>query len=283
MERYADWFLTHGSELMVTYGLRVLGALVLVVVGWLVATWAARAVQRAVLRSERLDETVARYLGKMTRITVMAIVLIAVLNNFGVETNSIVAFLGAMGLAIGLALRGTLSNVASGIVLLVLRPFKVGDAVEAGGTLGVIQEIGLFATELKSFDGLYVLVPNSSISEANIINITRNGTRRVELVFGIAYEDDMDRALAIVEEAIAEDPRVLAEPAPLVKVAELGDSSVNIWARPWTNIGDFLDLKLHLTKTIKERFDAAGISIPFPQRDIHVQGALVEPPKQRAA
>ena len=283
MQQYTDWFVTHGSGMVVTYGLRVWGARVLVVVGWVAASWAARAVQRAVLRSERLDATVARYLGKMTRITVMAIVLIAVLNNFGVETNSIVAFLGAMGLAIGLALRGTLSNVASGIVLLVLRPFKVGDAVEVGGTLGVIQEIGLFATELRSFDGLYVLVPNSSISEATITNMTRNGRRRVELVFGIAYEDDMDRALTIIEETIAEESRVLADPAPLVKVAELGDSSVNIWARPWTDVGDFLDVKLHLTKKVKERFDAAGISIPFPQRDIHVQGALVEPPSQRAA
>lgn len=251
------------------YGLKVVGGLVILIVGWIAAIWAAKAVTKACEKSKTIDKTLEMYGAKVTRLAVLAVTFVAVLDNFGVETTSMVAFLGAMGLAIGLALRGTLSNVASGVVLLVLRPFKVGEVIDVGGTVGKVVEIGLFATELRSPDGLFTVMPNSKIWDGKITNITRNGTRRIELVFGIGYNDDMERALEIIREVVAADERVLPDPEPFIKVAELADSSVNIYCRPWTKIDDFFDAKLDITKRIKERFDAEGISIPFPQQDVH--------------
>jgi small conductance mechanosensitive channel len=261
---------------LTSYGLRIIGGIIILIVGWVLAGWAGRIAAKAAARTGRIDRTLELYGAKMARLTVLAITIVAVLNNFGVATTSMVAFLGAMGLAVGLALRGTLSNVASGVVLLVLRPFKVDDAVELAGTAGKIVEIGLFATELKTFDGLCTVIPNSSIWGGNITNISRNGTRRIELVFGISYSDDMDKALAIIRDEVAHDERVLKEPEPVIEVVELADSSVNIWCRPWATLDDFFKLKIHLTKRVKERFDEEGITIPFPQRDVHHDREEVE-------
>lgn len=267
-----DSIVNQAVALGTTWGLKVLGGVLILVGGWIVAAWLARGVRKACRRSGRFDRTLESYLSKTTRIAVIAVTVVAVLNNFGVQTTSIIAVLGAMGLAIGLALQGTLANVASGIVLLVLRPFKADEVIDVGGQVGIVQEIGLFATTLKTPDGLYVLMPNAKIWGDKILNITRNGTRRVELVFGVSYAADLDKALEIIKDEIAKDERVLEEPAPFVKVAELADSSVNIYARPWTKIETFFDLQLDLTKRVKERFDAEGIGIPFPQRDVHVIG-----------
>ena len=261
------------TELTATWGLRLLGGILLLIGGWIVARWTARGVARACERSGRVDSTVQGYLSKLAHLAVLVITIIAVLNNFGVQTASLIAVLGAMGLAVGLALQGTLSNVASGLVLLVLRPFKAGDAVEVGAAAGVVQEIGLFATELKTADGLYLLIPNAKVWGGQIKNITRNGKRRIDLVIGISYSADMSRAVEVIEQVLAEEPRILPEPAPVVTVAELADSSVNLFVRPWTTVDDHWPTRWALTRRIKEALDGVGIEIPFPQREVHVHKA----------
>ncbi len=257
-------------KLLTRYGLDVVGGIVILVVGYLASRLAARAVARATERSERLDPTLKPLLVRVTRITVLVVTLVAVLQQFGVETTSLIAVLGAAGLAIGLALQGALGNVASGVLLLVLRPFGVGDKIEVAGQQLVVDEIGLLTTQAHTFDNVFTMIPNSRVWGAEIRNYSRNETRRVDLVFGIGYGDDMDRAEAIVREICAADPRVLDEPATLVAVGELADSSVNLLARPWVKTDDFQAVKLDLTKRVKERFDREGISIPFPQRDVHL-------------
>ncbi len=270
MLEYLQGFLSNILNSAMSYGPRIISGIVILIVGWLVARWAASVSTKFFIKSEAIDKTLERYITRLLRFFVLAIAVVAALASFGVQTTSLIAVLGAMGLAVGLALQGTLANVASGLVLLFLRPFHVDDWVEANGVTGQIREVGLFATELKTGDGLFVLVPNAKIWGGNITNFVRNGTRRVELVFSIGYGDDMDRAVSIIEEIIGADDRVLEDPAPFIKVAELADSSVNIYARPWATVSDFFGLKLDLTKRVKERFDEEGISIPFPQQEIHV-------------
>ncbi len=263
-------------DFLISIGMQVLAAIAILVAGWILAATAERAVRNRARRSAVLDSTLAITLAKVTRALVLAITVIAVLNQFGVQTASLIALLGAAGLAVGLALQGTLSNVASGIMLLALRPIRVGDFVEVGSTLGAVSEIGLFVTSLNTPDNIAVVIPNSQIWGTAIKNYTRNDTRRVDMVFGISYSDDMEKAVAIVNALIEQDQRFLKEPAPLVAIAELADSSVNIYARPWVNRADFFAAKLDLTKKVKQRFDAEGISIPFPQRDVHVHQVALD-------
>jgi small conductance mechanosensitive channel len=196
-------------------------------------------------------------------------VLVAVLAQFGVQTASIIAALGAAGLAIGLALQGTLQNVAAGIMLIILRPLKVGEFVEAAGLMGTVVEIGLFMTELKTIDGLFLAVPNSQLWSATITNYSRHKTRRNDLAVGIGYGDDIGKAEKIMLDLVAKDERVLADPKPATFVAELGDSAVVVTLRYWTVTADWWDTSRDLTKQVKQAFDKKGISIPFPQRDIH--------------
>jgi small conductance mechanosensitive channel len=257
-------------DLLLRLGAQLLAAIAILIGGWLIAAAAQRAVRRRAKQSEALDPTLAIVLGKITRLLILAVTLIAVLNQFGVQTASLIALLGAAGLAIGLALQGTLSNVAAGIMLLVLRPIRVGDVVEVGAMLGTVDEIGLFVTSMNTPDNIAVVIPNSQIWGSAIKNFTQNDTRRVDMVFGISYSDDMEKAVAIVSSLIKSDERFLKDPEPLVAIAELADSSVNIYARPWVNRTDFFAAKLDLTRKVKERFDAEGVSIPFPQRDVHM-------------
>lgn len=270
MPPYVQDFFNNILESLQDFGPKILSGVLILVVGWILAAWAVRGAGRLFDRSEALDQTLKKYISKLIRFGVLALTVVAALSNFGVQTASIIALLGAMGLAVGLALQGTLANVASGLVLLFLRPFRADDLVEVNGKLGVVQEIGVFATELKTLDGLYVMIPNARVWGDTVINLTRNPIRRVEIVMSISYSDDMDRALEIINEVVAADERVLEEPEPFIKVADLGASSVDIWVRPWTNTADFFATKLDMTKKIKERFDEEGITIPFPQRDIHV-------------
>lgn len=257
-------------DLLMRLGIQALAAIVILIAGWLIAATAQRAVMRRAGRSAQLDATLAIALGKVTRVLILAVTLIAVLNQFGIQTTSLIALLGAAGLAIGLALQGTLSNVAAGVMLLMLRPIRVGDVVEVGSMLGTVNEIGLFVTTMNTPDNIAVVIPNSQIWGTAIKNFTQNDTRRVDMVFSVGYSDDLDKAVTIVNELIAADARFLTDPEPLVAVAELADSSVNIYARPWVNRADFFAAKLDLTKRVKERFDAAGISIPFPQQEVHM-------------
>jgi len=262
--------LSDSTPLLIDYGLDVLAAIAILILGWAAANYFAKKVEKKSRASGKIDETIIPLLSKLTRFTVIIVTILAVLNQFGVQTASIVALLGAAGLAIGLALQGTLTNIASGIVLLVLRPFKVGDAVDIGGTMGVVDEIGLFVTEMHTFDNIAVTMPNSRVWGNIIKNLSKNETRRVDLVFGIGYEDDIDKAMEIIGEVFDSEERILDEPAPVINVTELGGSSVDIMARPWVKTSDFLATKMDVTKKVKERFDEAGISIPYPQTDVHI-------------
>jgi small conductance mechanosensitive channel len=258
------------TVMFVDYGLEVIGAIAILIIGLWIAKLLGRRVERALQRSEKFDDTVTPLFAKATRILIIAVTVLAVLNQFGVQTASLIAVLGTIGLAIGLALQGTLSNIASGIMLLILRPFNVGDVVDIGSTSGVVDEIGLFVTEMHTFDNVAITMPNSKVWGNEIKNYTHNNTRRVDMEFGIAYDDDMDKAMKIVNEVLDGDERVLAEPEPLVAISALGDSSVNIRVRPWTETPNVWPLRYDITKRIKERFDEEDISFPFPQRDIHL-------------
>ncbi len=260
------------QALVATYGVSVIGAIAVLVVGWILAGWASRAVGTGLGKVEKVDETLRGFLANLTRYIVLIFTVVAVLNRFGVQTTSIIAVLGAASLAIGLALQGTLSNVAAGVMLLFFRPFKVGDYVEAGGLAGTVKEIGLFVTELSTPDNVQILAPNSKIWGSAVKNYSFHETRRVDLVLGIAYEDDLDKAIGVVEALAQGDSRVLDDPAPMVVVGELADNSVNLVIRLWCRSGDYWPLKFDMTKALKQRMDAEGISIPYPQRTLHVVG-----------
>lgn len=252
------------------YGLDVIGALLILIAGWVASKWLGRRAFKMASRTERIDDTVAPLFAKITRIVVIVITLLTVLGQFGVETASIIAVLGTIGLAIGLALQGTLSNIASGIMLLVLRPFNVGDVVDIGGTAGIVDEIGLFTTDMHTFTNVAITMPNSQIWGTKIENYTANPTRRVDLKIGISYSDDIDKAIAVIDGVLSADDRVLADPEPLIAVGELGDNAVILEVRPWTSTDDVWPLRFALIKRIKERFDEEEISFPFPQRNIHL-------------
>ena len=254
----------------IEYGVDIVGAIVLLIIGWTVAGWARRGVRHALERVPRMDETLKPFLAKLVWYVIMAFVLVAVLSQFGVQTTSVIAVLGAAGLAIGLALQGTLANVASGVMLLFLRPFNIGDCVDAGGIAGTVVEIGLFNTEIKTRKGLCLIVPNKIIWESPITNFSRNPTRRFDITVGISYGDDVNGATDLLMGLLTGDERILDDPEPLAVVEELGDSAVIINLRAWTRAEDFWAAVWDLKKAIKVEFEVAGYSIPFPQRDIHI-------------
>lgn len=258
------------TGLLASYGMNVLGAVATLVVGFLFAGWMAKATHRAMQKVDKVDAAFRPLPGKVVRVVIIVFTLIAVLNRFGVETTSIIAVLGAAGLAIGLALQGTLSNVAAGVMLLLFRPFKIGDAVKLDGEVFVIDALGFFVCKAHLPDGPSAFLPNSRIWGQTIINlsVTDQDIRRIDQTYGIGYGDDIGQALAILERIAAEEARVLADPAPLIKVESLGDSSVNLMFRVWTARTDWLATKLDLLQRCKEGLEAGGITIPFPQREL---------------
>ena len=262
---------TYGA-LLLSYALDLVGAVVLLVGGWIVAGWVRRLLRRRLGAIRGADRTLTDFLASLARYVILIVVLVAVLAQFGIQTASILAVLGTVGLGVGLALQGTLSNVAGGLVLLFLRPFQTGDFVDAGGQSGTVDEIGLFNTHLTTFDGVYLTVPNGQIASSPILNYSRNATRRLDLPVGIAYEDDVEQGLAVLRGLLDEDERVLSDPAPEVMVLELADSSVNLNMRCWTRTGDYWALKFDLTRKAKAAVETAGLSIPFPQHDVHLIG-----------
>ncbi len=270
MDKQTQEIIEEVVAITVEYGVDIVGAIVLLIVGWTVAGWARRGVRHALERVPRMDETLKPFLAKLVWYVAMIFVLVAVLNQFGVQTTSVIAILGAAGLAIGLALQGTLANVASGVMLLFLRPFNIGDYVDAGGIAGTVVEIGLFNTEIKSRKGLCLIVPNKIIWESPITNFSRNPTRRFDITVGIIYSDDVNGAMDLLMGLLTGDERILDDPEPLVVVEELGDSAVNINLRAWTKAEDFWAAVWDLNKAIKIELESAGYSIPFPQRDIHI-------------
>ena len=252
------------------YGLDVIGAIAILVVGWLAAGWISGSVGRGLGRVSKMDETLRRFAVSAVRYLILVITVIAMLSQFGVEMASLLVVLSTAGLAIGLALQGTLSNVAAGVMLLLFRPFKIGDYVDVGGHAGTVKAITLFVTEMATPDNVHIVVPNGQVWGSSVVNFSQHPTRRVDIAVGIGYEDDINKAFAEVLEVINADSRHLAEPAPMVAVSGLGDNSVDLTVRVWCQAADYWGLKFDLTKAIKERFDAAGINIPYPQRTVHL-------------
>lgn len=253
------------KALFISYGLSVVGAVAILVIGWIVAGLLGRWTLNALKRVDKVDLAVAGFFATAVRWGILVIVIVMVLGQFGVQTTSIVAALGAAGLAIGLALQGTLQNVAAGIMLLVLKPFRIGDYVDTGSIAGVIEDIGLFATKMKTLDGLFRLVPNTLLWNVPITNYSRNSLRRYDLAIGIGYEDDINKAEDILLGLAGADERILDDPEPGTFVAELGDSAVTVTLRYWTQAADFWNTSREMTKKAKLAFDENGISIPFPQ------------------
>jgi len=255
--------------LVVDYGLKVLGAILILIVGRLIASLLSRGLKRAMSRA-RADATLAIFFGRVIHVLVMVFAVIAALAKFGVQTTSFVAILGAAGLAVGLALQGSLANFASGVMLIAFRPFKVGDFIDAAGVAGSVKEINIFTTEMATPDNIKVIVPNASIFGGVIKNFAGYDTRRVDVNVGVAYGANIDRAVEVAQDLLGSDERIFDEPAPQVVVNELADSSVNLILRCWVRRDDFWPVKFALTKNIKEHFDVQGIEIPFPQRVVHM-------------
>jgi small conductance mechanosensitive channel len=262
-----------GREVMTivtTYGLDVVGAIVILIVGWWLSSRISSVVRKALKRSKYIDETLQGFFSSLVKYAIIVFTIIAVLNQFGVETTSFIAVLGAAGLAIGLALQGTLSNIAAGVMLLIFRPFKVGDFIDGGGVTGTVKSISLFVTEMATPDNVQIIVPNAGLWGTSIKNYSHNAKRRVDFVFGIGYGDDINKAIKEVLAIAGKDERIDADPAPMCVVGNLGDSSVDLICRVWCNAGDYWGIKFDMTQAVKERFDKVGISIPFPQRDVHL-------------
>lgn len=261
--------LTQASALAVQYSFSILGAIVLFVLGWFLSRLLHRWALSGLSHVRGIDMTLAHFFANILRYAMLVLVFVTVLGQFGVQTASIIAALGAAGLAIGLALQGTLQNIAAGIMLLVLRPFRVGEYIETPEVSGTIVEIGLFATEMRSLDGLYRLAPNSTLWNTPVTNYSRERTRRHDLQVGIGYDDDIDLAVRTMEELAAAEPRILAEPKPSVFIDSLGDSAVVVTLRYWVDTPDWWTTTRDMIKRVKLAFDAHGISIPFPQVTYH--------------
>jgi len=242
-------------------------AAVILVLGWLVSRWLEGRLTVIIERRSGLDYDYTPSLARVVRFVVMGLAVIAALARLGVQTASITALVGAAGLAIGLALQGTLSNVAAGIMLMVLRPFKVGQGVEIAGTGGTVTDIGLFSTRITTWDGVVVYIPNGTVWGGKIMNFSQAGRRRYDLVVGVSYKDDVARALQVLREVVTADPRVLANPAPLIATKELTDTSVNLMAQFWTASADLLPTQFEVTRKVKERFDEEGFTMPVRSLD----------------
>lgn len=256
-------------ELGSLYGLKIIAAIVILIVG----RWAAGLIKRMIgktMISKGVDITLQKFVTSLIYFGLLAFVVIAALGQLGIQTASLIAILGAAGLAVGLALQGSLSNFAAGVLMLVFRPFKVGDIIEAAGVTGSVEEIQIFTTQLKTPDNKTVIIPNSKVTGDNIVNWTTKGTRRVDMVMGIGYDDDIDKARSIMAEILSQDERILKEPEPTIAVSELADSSVNFVVRPWVKVEDYWGVHFNVTEKVKKRFDQEGISIPYPQQDVHM-------------
>lgn len=257
-------------DAMIALATNVIIAGAILIAGWMLGNYVSKTIRKI----EKLDDTLKSFLGGMAKYAIFAVALVAVLQQFGVQTASLLAVLGAAGLAIGLALQGTLSNVSAGVMLLILRPFNIGDFISCGGTSGTVKSLGLFATELSTPDNVYIFVPNGNLWNANIENFSHHDTRRQDLVMGISYSDDINKAFKTLEKTIKKDERILNEEGkePLIMVTNLGESSVDITVRIWCAASDYWSLRADATKALKEALDKDGISIPFPTRTLEMVG-----------
>ncbi len=264
METIKDWFIERGPD----WGMRIVTALLVLIIGWWVAKMLKGIVRR--ILSKKVDSTLTNFLCSILYMILMTLVVISALDRLGFPVTSFVAILAAAGLAVGFALQGSLGNFASGVMLIGFRPFKEGDFVEVAGLAGVVLEVGVFATVMKTPDNKRVTIPNSAITDGNIVNFSAHDTRRVDMVFGIGYDDDIKAAKELLVKILEENDLVLSDPAPVVALSELADSSVNFVVRPWVKTADYWDVYWATHEAVKLRFDAAGISIPYPQQDVHM-------------
>lgn len=257
------------QDLAMDWGIKVLAALAIFVIGRWVAMGVRRGVRR-MMEKGGIDPMIIGFVASITYIALLAFVVIAALGQLGIQTTSFIAILGAAGLAVGLALQGSLANFAAGFLMIIFRPFKVGDFVEAAGVAGVVKDMQIFTTTMKTGDNKTIIIPNAKISGDNIINYSAEENRRVDMTVGVAYDADLSKVRDVLNDIISKEERILSDPAPQVAVAELAESSVNFIVRVWTKTEDYWGVKFDATETIKNRFDEAGIGIPFPQRDIHI-------------
>ena len=251
------------------YGLKIIAAIVIFIVGrWIAGL--LRNILEKIMRKGKVDETLISFVGHLTYILLITVVVIATLNQLGIQTTSFIAIIGAAGLAVGPALQGSLANFAAGVLMIIFRPFKVGDYIEAGGTAGTVNEITVFTTLLTTPDNRVIIVPNAKITGDNIVNYSAKDKRRMDLIFGVGYGDNLQKVKDVFNDVLLGESRVLKDPAPTIGVLELADSSVNFAVRPWVQTGDYWPVLFDLKEAIKKRFDEEGISIPFPQRDVHL-------------
>ena len=257
------------TEIAADFGLRLFYAVLIIFVGRWVVKLLLKIIKSA-LEKTAVEETVRIFVANLLNTLLMVIIFIAAINQLGIETTSIIAMLGAAGLAIGLALQGSLANFAAGILIVMFRPYKVGDYIEAGSSGGTVLDIQIFSTVLKTPDNKVVVVPNGTIMDSSIINYTGQETRRVDIIASCGYDDDIDKVKDILKNILDQDERILEEPEPRIAVSELADNSINFIVRPWVKSSDVLGVKYSILEQIKKRFDAEGISIPYPQRDVHI-------------
>jgi len=265
----AETWLTNNSDLFIQYGVNIISAIIILFIGNMIVKAVANSVAK-VLESKKMDKAVVQFIHGLVRYLLFVIVLIAALGRLGVQTASVVAVIGAAGLAIGLALQGSLSNFAAGVLIVAFRPFKSGDYVEVGGVAGSVEAIQIFQTVLKTPDNKMVVVPNSSVIGGPITNYSRHETRRVDMVIGVSYKSDLKKTKQVLRETLEKDPRILKDPDITIGVHTLADSSVNFVVRPWVKTADYWPVYFDNMQAIKEALDANGIEIPFPQMDVHL-------------
>lgn len=258
-------------EWLTLYGLKALAAIAIFVVGRWIAMILRNLLQH-MMRKSHLEETLISFVCSLCYNVLIVFIIVAALGQLGIQTASFVAVLGAAGLAVGLALQGSLSNFAAGLLMIIFKPFKVDDYIEAAGTGGIVEAIGIFSTELRAIDGKKIIVPNSKITTDTITNYSAKPERRLNVIASVSYSDDLDKVRKVLEKILQEDSRILPEPKPMIVVAELG-SSINFAVRPWVKTSDYWDVLFALNEKIKKTFDAEGITIPFPQQDVHLYSA----------
>lgn len=264
-----DSLLQNTQHLITTFGLKVVAAIAILIIG----RWIARgltSLTRRAMEKGKVDTMLARFIGNLVYAALLTFVVLAAINQLGVQTTSFIAIIGAAGLAIGLALQGSLANLAAGVLIILFRPYKVGDYVEGGGVAGTVEEVQIFTTVLKTPDNKTVIVPNGQVMGGTITNFSARAERRIDLVVGVGYDADLDKTRQVLVDLLNGDPRILPEPAAVIGVVELAESSVNFVVRPWVKTADYWAVYFDLNERIKKRFDGEGITIPFPQRDVHL-------------
>ncbi len=268
MEKFAELF-NSSKELIITYGGQLILAILTLIIGFWIIAKITKGIKK-VFVAKGFDETLQPFLVGILSYTLKILLVISVMTMIGVKMTSFIAILGAAGLAIGMALSGTLQNFAGGIMILILKPFKKGDYIEAQGYSGVVDEIQIFVTKLKSLDNKVIYIPNGGLSTSSLINYFQEPIRRVDFSFGISYQDDIDKAKSVIKEVVESYKKALQDPEPLIVIGGLGDSSVDITTRVWVNSDDYWDCYFYMNENVKKQFDKQGVSIPFPQRDVHI-------------